>query len=78
MKITKHTALAAITGSFISFGNVAHAETAGLLKSFMGSDASSLIPLVIFVLAAVMVYLCNRPRVTVCARARRHNEESRG
>ena len=77
MKISKHALATALTGLFMSFSTVAHAETAGLLQSIESSDITSYIPLVIFALAATMVYLCNRPRVAVCARARRRNEVSR-
>jgi hypothetical protein len=47
--------------------------------AMVNSDSSdlSIIPLVVFALAAIVVYLCNRPRVVVCARARRRTEPSR-
>ena len=77
MKISKHALATALAGLFVSFSAAAHADTAGLLNRIQCSDSSSYTPLVIFALAATMVYLCNRPRVAVCARARRRNEVSR-
>jgi hypothetical protein len=77
MKKSKHAVALTLTGTFISFSNVAHAEPGSLLNTIESSDLSSYIPLVLFALAAIVVYLCNRPRVTVCARARRRPEVSR-
>jgi hypothetical protein len=77
MKISKHALVTAVTGLFISFSSVAHAEAASLSKSIDSSDLSSNFPLVLFAMAGIVVYLCNRPRVTVCARARRRTEVSR-
>jgi hypothetical protein len=77
MKKSKHAVTLAFAGSFVSFSTVAHAEPVGLLKSIESSDLTSYIPLVIFAVSAVLVYLCNRPRVMVCARARRRTDSSR-
>jgi len=78
MKIVKRATPLALTGLFVSFCPRAHAEPAGLLKSLESSDLSSYIPLAIFFVSAIVVYLCNRPRMTLCPRARRRTESSHG
>jgi hypothetical protein len=77
MKISKHAVTLAFASLFLSFSTAIQAEPLTFLKSIESSDLTSYIPLVIFAVSAVMVYLCNRPRVMVCARARRRTEQSR-
>ncbi|MGP8198761.1 MAG: hypothetical protein ACLQU4_04580 [Limisphaerales bacterium] len=65
-----------LAGLFILFSAVAHAGTMVTTMRKESSNPSN-IPLVIFVLAAIMVYLCNRPRVAAVVRARRRSGSSR-
>jgi hypothetical protein len=74
MKISKHAVTLSLTGLFTSFSAVAHAGSAAILAKIESPDPLSLVPLGLFVVAAIVVYLCNRPRVAVCARARRRKE----
>ena len=71
MKKSKQAVAFALTGLFISFSALAHAET---VTATVRSESSGLanIPFVLLALAAIvgLVYLCNPPRVAVCARAR--------
>jgi len=78
MKTSKHAIALTLTGLLSSFNLTAHADTAARIKGGDFSDLSSSIPLVIFIVAAIFVYLCNRPRrVVVYARARRRSDSSR-
>jgi hypothetical protein len=77
MKIAKHAFKPVLAGLFTAFGVMAHAETVTKTMRRASSDLSNL-PLVVLGLSAIVVYLCNRPRNAVCARARRRTESSRG
>jgi hypothetical protein len=77
MNLMKQTVTLALTGLFTSFSAVAHANGATMITKIESADLSSYIPLVLFAVSAIVVYLCNRPRFAVCARARRRTESSR-
>jgi hypothetical protein len=77
MKNSKHVVSLGLFGSFVGFNSIGHAEPVGLLKSLESSDLSSYVPLVLFALSAIVVYLCNRPRMTLCPRARRRTDQNR-
>ena len=79
MKLVKHL-LSLVTIPLT--GTVAHAEMAAATAtggtSSHSSDPASMLPLGLFVVSAIIVYLCNRPRgVVVYARARRRTNASR-
>jgi hypothetical protein len=75
MKASKQTIALALAGLFTGFSPVAHADTLAKIKGGDFAELSSWIPLAIFFVAAIFVYLCNRPRrVLVCARSRRRTE----
>jgi hypothetical protein len=75
MKKAKHAVTLALGGLFTSFGANAHAEiTAAGGRS---SNIASFFPLAVFAVAAVVVYLFNRPRVMVRERVRRRTDSPR-
>jgi hypothetical protein len=70
MRISKHSVILALAIFFAALGETGHAENLTVAVRNASSDLSN-IPLALFFLAAVVVYLCNRPRVAVRVRARR-------
>lgn len=67
-----------LAGFFVSYNFTSHAGAVAKMKDGDLAEFTSLIPLVLFVVAGVFVYLCNRPRkVVVYARARRGSETTR-
>ncbi len=74
MKTSKLGAAFALVALLVTFGAVTRANAAVNLTSV----DPSLIPLGLFFVSAVVVYLCNRPRkVVVYARARRNGDSRR-
>lgn len=77
MKTSKHALIFALTGFFVNAGITAHAEPANLVSTLQSTDIVSYVPLVIFGVSAIVVYLANRPRSSMCPRARRRTDSSR-
>lgn len=70
MTSLKHAIAWLFTGLFLATSTAAHAGS--VKDAIIGSDPYSSVPLVIFGVSAVMVYLCNRPRTMIGARVRRY------
>lgn len=77
MKTLKDAFRFALAGLFLILSSVAQAATVTSTVKKESTNLSNL-PLAVFIVAAVVVYLCNRPRVAVCGRAHRRTESSRG
>jgi hypothetical protein len=75
MKMSKHASGFALAGSLLTFGAMAHAGTLAESVTKETSNPAN-IPLVIFILGAIMVYYCNRPRPAVHLRLRRRADSS--
>jgi hypothetical protein len=70
MRTAKKPFMTAGAGLFMALsGMTAQAGNLGQAVRKETSDISNL-PLAVFFLAAILVYLCNRPRVTLLARSR--------
>lgn len=72
MKVFKHHITFGLAGILAGFAFAAHAEAAAPApRTTMELSDISNVPLALFIVAAVFVYLCNRPRDVVHAKRRR-------
>ena len=78
MKPLKNTVALGLAVLLPGSSTVAHAEIATATPSmrFDFLDVSN-VPLALFIVAAIFVYICNRPRVMIHARGRRRTDAPR-